>query len=514
MMTRLPRLLLLLSLFTLLYACHSNKREGNFSVSVQDIEKWINPRFRLKSKLIREEIRRQCQQGGSMYADAFTRKYYDSGGNFLWISRQGTDHRADTLLTYLHQIDKHGLTPKGFHVTDIERDLKLIQTKELEGEDVSMVLGRLEFRLTKAFLRYAAGLRYGFIRPHKLLNNLLPDDGSPKPAYRILFDINCDTPQDSFYQHALEQVSQSVSLTSFLNEVEPHDSLYAQMQAEYLIARQKGDTARARLAHINMERARWRYPRPRGGKYVWVNLAALELTAVDELRDTFFSMRICGGNQSHKTPLLQSAIQRVETDPYWIIPMTIIRKEIVPRHVGDTAYFRRNHYRIIDKQTSQEISPAGMTAGMLTSGRYTIRQDNGAANSLGRLIFRFPNQFAVYLHDTNNHSTFRRQNRAVSHGCVRVERPLDLAFFLMQKPDSILEDKLRMAIDLKPHTQWGRKLLAENPVAKKLSSYVYPVPIPVFLDYYTLYPNQEGQLCHYPDVYHYDEEIEKILSGF
>ena len=513
MMTRLSRFLFL-PLFALLYACHSNEREVELHVSMQDIKQWINPEYRLKNQLIRKEIGRLCQQGVCMYADSYTKNYYAEGGNYLWISRHGIDNRTDTLLAYLRLIDKHGLAPQALHVPDIEHDIKLIQTKELEGEDVNRVLGRLEYSLTKAFLRYTAGLRYGFIRPHKLLNHLLPDDGSPNSAYRILFDIDCDVPQDSFYHHAMTQAHQANSLASFLNEVEPHDSLYTKIQADYLAARQKGDTARTRLAYINMERARWRYPRPQGGKYVWVNLAAFELTAVDESRDTSFSMRICGGSQRHKTPLLQSAIQRVETDPYWIIPMTIIRKEIVPRHVGDTAYFQRNHYRIIDKRNNEEVAPAGMTASMLTSGHYTVRQDNGAANSLGRLIFRFPNQFAVYLHDTNNHSAFRRQSRAVSHGCVRVERPLDLAFFLMQKPDSILEDKLRMAIDQKPHTQWGRKLLSDNPEAKKLTSYAYPVPVPVFLDYYTLYPDLEGHLCSYPDVYHYDEEIEKILRAF
>ena len=448
-----------------------------------------------------------------MYADAFTRKYYVEGGDYLWISRQGADDRADTLLTYLRQVDMHGLIPQRFYIADIERDLSLIQTKELQGNDANRIMGRLEYNLTKAYLRYAAGLRYGFIRPHKLFNNLLPDDGSLNPAFRTLFDIDCDTPQDSFYHHALDQAHNADSLSGFLHKIEPRDTLYALLQADYLAARQTGDTARARLAYINMERARWRYSRPKGGKYVWVNLAGFELTAVDEARDTSFTMPVCIGNQGHKTPLLQSAIQRVETNPYWIIPMTIIRKEIVPSHVGDTAYFRRNHYRILDKQTSKEMNPADMTASMLTSGRYTIRQDNGAANSLGRLIFRFPNQFAIYLHDTNNHGAFRRQNKAVSHGCVRVERPLDLAIFLMQKPDSILEDKIRMAIDFKPHTQWGKRLLAENSETMKLGSYAYPVPTPVFIDYYTLYPDLGGKLCPHPDIYHYDEEIEKILVG-
>jgi murein L,D-transpeptidase YcbB/YkuD len=510
---RPSRFLQFLFLIILLISCHSNESQKELHLSILNIQQWIDPHFELKNSKIRAEIERQSQLGGRMYADAFTKTYYAGKGNFLWISRHGIDSRSDTLLTCLRQVGSHGLTPRAFHVPDIEHDLSLLHTKEFGDEDVNRVMGRLEYRLTQAYLRYTAGLRYGFVRPHKLLNNLLPDDGNIKPAYRILFDIDCDIPQDSFYHHAMNLARHSDSLAVFLHEVEPCDSLYAQMQADYLAARQAGDTARTRLAYINMERARWRYPRPCGGKYIWVNLAGFELTAVDEARDTSFTMLVCGGNQGHKTPLLQSAIQKVETDPYWIIPMTIVRKEIMPRHVGDTAYFKRNHYRIIDKHSNEEVKPADMTGSMLTSGRYTIRQDNGAANSLGRLIFRFPNQFAVYLHDTNNHGAFRRQNRAVSHGCVRVERPLDLALFLMQEPDSILEDKIRMAIDLKPRTQWGKRLLSENPNAKKLGSYTYPVSTPVFIDYYTLYPDLKGHLVPHPDVYHYDEEIDKILRN-
>jgi len=478
---------------------------------MQDIQEWTRPQFKLESGQIRQEIERQCQGERLMYADDFTKTYYTENNPFIWISRHGIDDRADSLVARLKEIGNHGLVGKGFHLNELEADLTLIKTHSPDIKDVNQVMGRLEYRLTQDYLRYTAGLRYGFVRPHNLLNNLLPDIGEPKKRFRVLFDINCDIPKDSFFLHAIDEAKTSDHISSFLREVEPKDSLYTLFQSEYLKATQKGDTTLQRLSYINMERARWRYPRPRGGKYVWVNLAGFELTAVDEAKDTVVSMVVCGGNQSHKTPLLQSAIERVETDPYWIIPMTIIRKEILPRHTGDTTYFHRNHYRIIDKRSGEELNPADVTSSMLTSGRYTVRQDNGAANSLGRLIFRFPNQFAVFLHDTNNHSAFRRKVRAVSHGCVRVARPLDLALFLMEKPDSILEDKIRMAIDLRPKTKWGRKLISENPDAKKLGTYTYPVPVPVYLDYYTLYPDPDGQLRSHPDVYHYDEEIEKIL---
>ena len=110
--------------------------------------------------------------------------------------------------------------------------------------------------------------------------------------------------------------------------------------------------------------------------------------------------------------MLQSRIERVDMNPYWNIPYSIVKKEIAPRHAGDEAYFSRNRYRIFNKETGEELPPAAVTSGMLTSGRYRIRQDNGEGNSLGRLIFRFPNNFSIYLHDTNNRQAFKRTNRA------------------------------------------------------------------------------------------------------
>ena len=133
--------------------------------------------------------------------------------------------------------------------------------------------------------------------------------------------------------------------------------------------------------------------------------------------------------------MLQSRIERVDMNPYWNIPYSIVKKEIAPRHAGDEAYFSRNRYHIFNKETGEELPPAAVTSDMLTSGRYRVRQDNGEGNSLGRLIFRFPNNFSIYLHDTNNRQAFKRTNRAISHGCIRIEKPLELAVFLLNSPE-------------------------------------------------------------------------------
>ncbi|MDE6634150.1 MAG: L,D-transpeptidase family protein [Bacteroidaceae bacterium] len=326
-------------------------------------------------------------------------------------------------------------------------------------QDATTTLAKLEFLLTQAYLRYVCGQRYGYVRPARLFNRLLVD----KPAlgevhrevqFRALYDHRSEEATDSFATHALEEARHR-RMGDFLREIQSSGKLYDALKTEYQRARTQGDTVRQRLARLNLERARWRYPRPEEGRYVWVNLAGQQLTAVDTRRDTAFTMKVCCGNDAHKTPLLHSEIYRVELNPYWVIPQTIVRKEIVPRHVGDSAYFARNRYTAIDKDTRREVDPASLSAGQLRSAQYILRQEKGADNSLGRIIFRFANDFSIFLHDTNNHGAFCARNRAISHGCVRVERPLDLALFMLDEPTPLFVDRIRMAIDLTPLSTEG-----------------------------------------------------------
>jgi len=499
-------------LFVALFsACQFNDKDDSLSVSRDDLRDYDKPEYSLKSRHIRQDIQKILEgEHTQMYADNFTRAYYREERPFVWITRRGIDHRADTLLHWINHAKEQGMKPSDFHSKEITENLQALRNLDFAEKDVNQVMAALEYRLTQAYLRYSAGQRYGFTNPHHFMNHLLVEEvRGEKTIYRQLYDKKTPVARDSFYHVALSRLHEG-TLSDFLQEIQPTDSLYKQLQHEY--HRSEGSNpARARLSRINMERARWRSPQPQG-KYVWVNLAGFELTAVDERRDTSFTMKVCGGNRTHKTPLLSSAIRLVELNPYWIIPANIVRKEIVPRHTGDMDYFGRNRYRVIDKETGEEVSPEFLTGSELISGKYTVRQDNGEGNSLGRMIFRFPNNFSVFLHDTNNRGAFNREIRAVSHGCIRVQRPLDLAIFLMDKPDSIIIDKMRMAIDKAPLTHWGKQYLAENPDHQRLGSYTYKPTIPVFLDYYTLYPNLKGELEEHPDVYHYDEELEKLLD--
>ena len=262
---------------------------------------------------------------------------------------------------------------------------------------------------------------------------------------------------------------------------------------------------------INLERARWQYKSEKGSKYVIGNIAAFMLQAFNEEVDSILEMRICCGSVRNKTPLLYSKIYYMELNPYWNVPQNIIRKEIIPSYRRDTTYFTRNRMKVYDKNGNR-VNPHDIKWAKYTAGvPFTVKQDNKEGNSLGRILFRFPNPYAVYLHDTPSRWAFNRSNRAVSHGCVRLERALDFAFFLLEKPDELLEDRIRIAMDIAPKSDEGKKL-NRSEAYRELNHYSLKEAIPLFLDYQTMYLAADGKLSYCEDIYKYDDPLLEALN--
>ena len=262
---------------------------------------------------------------------------------------------------------------------------------------------------------------------------------------------------------------------------------------------------------INLERARWQYKPEKGSKYVIGNIAAFMLQAFNEEVDSILEMRICCGSVRNKTPLLYSKIYYMELNPYWNVPQNIIRKEIIPSYRRDTTYFTRNRMKVYDKNGNR-VNPHDVKWAKYTAGvPFTVKQDNKEGNSLGRIIFRFPNPYAVYLHDTPSRWAFNHSNRAVSHGCVRLERALDFAFFLLEKPDELLEDRIRIAMDIAPKSDEGKKL-NRSEAYRELKHYSLKEAIPLFLDYQTMYLAADGKLSYCEDIYKYDDPLLEALN--
>lgn len=446
---------------------------------------------------------------GSMYADAHANAYYkDSASTTIWVSKFGVDDRADTLLSWLRDVEQQGLNTANFHVDEISADLKAFRALDMAHcteAQVAPLLGRLEARLTQAYIRYATGQRFGYIQP-RYLYNYSKNDTTKK--VRTNFDFDIEQATDSFYNVAFRQAATATELGAFLRSCQPDNDFFNKLCQEYQRALSDSNgTARQRLCKINLERCRWRIARPSSkGKFVFVNLAAFKLIAVDNDKQTRLEMKVCEGKVATKTPMLASQINKLDLNPVWNVPPSI-RNEMAGH---SSSYFASRGYTAYDTQTGQRISAASLTSEQLRSGRYSLQQPAGPGNALGRLIFRFPNNHAVYLHDTNSPGAFAAANRAVSHGCVRVEKPLDLACFLIDSPDSLIHDKIRIAIDKQPVTEAGQKLKASG--AAKMTKHIFEPTIPVFLDYYTLLPEPLGDIQQYDDVYGYDKALAEAMQ--
>ena len=453
----------------------------------------------------------------SVQTDKKVNQYYKDNGHWFWLSEDTAFMaKADEITDFLEkQAHEMGFSAQAFHIDDIRTNIRMLRQMDFDSTHVSAVetMALLEWQLSRAFLRYAQGQRYGFTNPHRMLNKL---DPRKEGGYRIIYDIDLEKADDNFLTTALGHAGDKHP-ADYLKKAETDHPVYAQLKRE--LANDSTGTNRQRIL-CNMERLRWRHVQQinPNEKHIFVNIAAQQLWAI--CPDSVLSMRICCGAWKTKTPLLESNISYIQFNPEWNIPASILRDE-VSAHAGDSAYFARNDYFIVNRNTGDTISPKLITSSQLKSGAYRVAQRSGKHNSLGRIIFRFKNQFDVYLHDTNNHNAFNADRRTISHGCVRVQRPFNLLLFVLNDPDEWMLDKIRLSIDMKPETERGIKYLkehneehSEEPIRLTQLAYVKP-NIPLSIDYYTYYPNPEtGEFETWPDRYEYDNQIIKAIKPF
>lgn len=219
----------------------------------------------------------------------------------------------------------------------------------------------------------------------------------------------------------------------------------------------------ARVATLKMNLERWRWmPEDLGGRYALVNIAGFRLDVIDRDR-TAVSMKTVVGKQFTKTPFFAAKITDVVINPWWNVPDSIADKELWPKQRRDHGYFKREE--------------------MVVTNEGRIRQRPGAKNSLGRLKFQMANPYDVYLHDTPAKSLFDAHVRAFSHGCIRLEKPVELALLL---------------------TGWDAFSL-QSAIAKGNEQIVkLDDAIPVYVLYWTARVADDGDVEFYRDVYQRD----------
>lgn len=236
-------------------------------------------------------------------------------------------------------------------------------------------------------------------------------------------------------------------------------------------------------AQISLDRLRQAVKKPT--TFVDINLPSFELKFIAD--DTLRSVhRIIVGKIEHPTPELVSKIYQIVSLPYWRVPSSIAKKEILPALKRNAAYLQKEHMRIYGAGR-KEIDPRTVKWKKIKNNTfpYQIEQDPGPWNSLGLIKFEFANQFSVYVHDTPNKSLFGQKFRSFSHGCMRAQNPIELGKLILtydkkgDKTNKVSADSLQTLIDQKIH----RRIPLRQ-------------PIPIFIVYHTVTADQKGLYFH------------------
>jgi L,D-transpeptidase YcbB len=381
--------------------------------------------------------------GERLNIELLRRFYARHGFAPVWTSRQG---QAESLMNAVSRAGDHGLAPELFHA-DVLRSPATVPALDRE------------LLLSNAFLSYADALARGVMPVERRKDDqvLAPEPidvaavldaalGSPDPA-AVIEALAPATPTYRALRQALQDLRAGTAV------------------------RGKTETTRLRALEVNLERERW-LPRRLPPDRVWVNVADGQLVLYRDDQPVFSTRVIVGQDDSrNQSPEFQASIEGLWFNPPWNIPSDIATQEILPKASRDPNYLARRN--------------------MVTLPDGGLQQAAGTNSGLGQLMFYMNNRFDVYLHDTPSKNLFSRDDRRISHGCIRVEEPRKLAALLMQQPVDAIDQAIATGT-----TTWG----------------ALPKPVPVFVVYETAFADVDGKLQFRADIYGRDAEIWQSLD--
>jgi murein L,D-transpeptidase YcbB/YkuD len=252
--------------------------------------------------------------------------------------------------------------------------------------------------------------------------------------------------------------------------------------------------ARVRQIEINMERWRW-LPNDMGDRHIFVNVPSFRLSLVERGRESL-GMNVIVGKAGWSTPLFSDRMTHLILNPSWNVPHSIAVDEILPKLVQDPGYLKTKNFQVT--RAGVPVDPATVDWPKVSARGfpYHLRQLPGPENPLGRVKFMFPNTFSVYLHDTPTGNLFRRSERAFSHGCIRIERPIDLAEHL-----------------LGPDPPWNRERILKAIASGSQQVISLRRAVPVYILYWTAFVNTEGAIEFHHDLYNADRHLDAALAA-
>ena len=247
----------------------------------------------------------------------------------------------------------------------------------------------------------------------------------------------------------------------------------------------------------NLERARYA-PRIMPDSYIAVDIAGYR---VEYIRDgtLAWQSRAVVGRPLRMSPALHSRVTYLELNPSWTVPPTVLEEDVLPELSGNAPdYLREHDMHVVDYQGNPVESDSIIWSRYSDKGfPWLLRQRPGPRNALGRIKFMFANPYSVYMHDTPSRGLFKRRERALSSGCIRIEEPLDLAQLLLEGTPG-----------------WDRAHLVDALDSLESRSVGLAQPVDIFLNYRTVSVADDGTVFFYNDIYQQDDEIIRALQDY
>lgn len=401
------------------------------------------------------------------------RAFYEKrAGEPIWVTAKAPSRAAKDAIAALQAAADHGLEPERYGTASLASTSDRLK----EAESASNTdLAAFEIEVTAGLLALGRDVAIG--RPGT------PPQGVATSRKR--------TPPD--FVARFTSVVDEGDLDAWPGDVQPVRHEYGALRKALADLRSSANTPeshseavrQARILALNMERWRW-MPDDLGDRHIVVNVPAFHLF-VRERDNTMLDSKVVVGKRGDETPLFSSNMTQVVFSPYWNIPESIAAGETVPAIIRNPSYLARNRIDVLRRVDGkvERVDPGSVNWNDPAETQdISLRQRPGAGNALGHVKFLFPNRYSVYLHDTPADELFARAGRAFSHGCVRVERPVDLAKYVLGDQPEWTNEKIQAAMH------------SGDEKTVKLKK-----PIPVHIVYFTAWPDSSGGVTYYDDVY-------------
>ncbi|TAK62095.1 L,D-transpeptidase family protein [Methylobacter sp.] len=419
-----------------------------------------------------------------------------------------------SILRFVHDLHYGRVNPQGINFNLKLREKKLIDLPLLVKNSLTQsTLAELPLSIEPKLKQYQklkqalANYRQLAVNapPFKLLiqKTLRPGESHPQIAElrRFLITVG-DLPEDKTVSSAERFPLYTDAIVTGVKKFQNRHGLTADghIGKSSVAALNVPLSERVTQIELAMERLRW-LPELNTGPSVLVNIPAFQLWATDATDQddaNIINMRVVVGNAlKTQTPVLMAEMHFIDFMPYWNVPYSIIKKEILPKLIQNSGYLDKENMELVSVFRDGEKPTAlnNEAMNMLKEGKLRIRQRPGGKNALGRVKFIFPNKNDVYLHDTPANALFSKSRRDFSHGCVRVANPQKLAEFALKDQDNWNPETIQLAMNT-PKTQ--------RVILKK--------PIPVLFFYITAFFDQNDNLEFYPDIYGHDAVLIGALS--